>query len=71
VKKLEESVTEYNKVKSDLMKISQCIDCCNEDKKEFYQDIALDHSRQLREIKESIESIYGIELCGCCAVSDK
>jgi hypothetical protein len=71
VKKLEERVTEYNQIKSDLMKISQCIDCCSEDKKEYYQDIALDRSKQLRSIKESIESIYGIELCGCCSVSDK
>jgi len=71
VKKLEERVTEYNQVKSHLMKIAQCIDCCSEEEKEIYQDIALNRSKQLRSIKESIESIYGIELCGCCSLSDK
>ncbi|MGF9893519.1 hypothetical protein ABEX78_33400 [Priestia megaterium] len=71
MKKLEETVTKYNQVKIDLMKIFQCIDCCSEDEKEIYQDIALNYSKQLKSIKESIESIYGIELCGCCSFSDR
>ncbi|WP_349346926.1 hypothetical protein [Priestia megaterium] len=71
MKKLEKKVTKYNQVKIDLMKISQCIDYCSEDEKEIYQDIALNYSKQLKSIKESIESIYGVELCSCCSFSDK
>ncbi|WP_230932275.1 hypothetical protein [Priestia sp. TSO9] len=71
MKKLEEKVTKYNQVKIDLMKISQCIDCCSEDEKEIYQDIALNYSKQLKSIKESIESVYGVELCSCCSFLDK
>jgi len=69
--KLEETVTKYNQVKADLMKIAQCIDCCNEEEKEIYQDIALNYSKQLKSIKESVERVYGVELCNCCSFLDK
>lgn len=68
---IEEKVKIYNQVKIDLMKVFQCIDCCNDDEKEIFQDIALTYSKQLKSIKKSIESIYGIEVCGCCSFSDK
>ncbi|WP_456364983.1 hypothetical protein C1N73_34430 (plasmid) [Priestia aryabhattai] len=71
MEKIESKVTKYNQVKIDLIKIFHCIDCCSEDEKEIYQDIALNYSKQLKSIKESIERIYGIELSGCCAVSNK
>ncbi|MBY0065215.1 hypothetical protein H7K08_25745 [Priestia aryabhattai] len=71
MKKIEERVTKYNEIKIDLIKISQCIDCCNDDEKEIYQDIALTYSKQLKSIKESIEKIYNIDLCNCCTFSDK
>ncbi|MBC6972435.1 hypothetical protein H9I32_08430 [Bacillus sp. Xin] len=68
---IEEKVKKYNQVKADLMKIAQCIDYCSEDERELYQDIALNYSKQLKHIKESIEKIYGVELCNCCPFSDK
>ena len=68
---IEEKVKVYNQVKIDLMKVFRCIDCCGEEEKEIYQDIALTYSKQLKSIKESIESIYSVEVCGCCSFLDK
>ncbi|MBR9747575.1 hypothetical protein ACQVWD_26430 [Bacillus cereus] len=65
---IEEKVKKYNQVKIDLMKIAQCIDCCNEDEREIYQDIALNYSKHLKYIQESIEKIYGIDICNCCTL---
>lgn len=64
--KIEEKVVRYNQIKTDLLKIVKCIDCCNENEKDLYQNIAAEYSKELRRLKESIENVYGIELCGCC-----
>ncbi|QDQ03665.1 hypothetical protein [Bacillus sp. BD59S] len=58
---IEEKVKRCNQVKIDLMKIAQCIDCCNEDEREFYQDIALNYSKHLKGIQKSIEKILSCE----------
>lgn len=58
---IEEKVKKYNQVKIDLMKIAQCINCCNEDERETYQDIALNYSKHLKCIQESIEKILSYE----------
>ena len=71
MEKIESKVTKYNQVKIDLIKIFHCIDCCSEDEKEIYQDIALNYSKQLKSIKESIEKIYGVEISSCCSFSNK
>ncbi|MCM3024988.1 hypothetical protein [Heyndrickxia ginsengihumi] len=64
---IDENVMKYNQIKVDLLKIAQCIDCCTDNEKELYQDIAMEYSKELRRIKSSIEEIYGIKLYGCCS----
>lgn len=69
---IEEKVKKYNQVKTDLLRVVKCIDCCTEaEEKEFYQDVAVSYSKELKRIKGTIKSVYGIDLCGCCSFSDK
>ncbi|MED4286314.1 hypothetical protein P4679_30740 [Priestia megaterium] len=67
-----EKVKKYNQIKMDLMKIAKCIDCCTEvEEKEFYQDVAVSYSKEMKRIKGTIEDTYGIQICNCSALSDK
>ncbi|MCS0824652.1 hypothetical protein NX029_11780 [Cytobacillus firmus] len=55
-----------NRIKSDLLKIAKCIDACtNKSEKEFYQNICLEYSKELKQMKESIEQTYNVELHSC------
>ncbi|PEZ06124.1 hypothetical protein CN330_27535 [Priestia megaterium] len=65
MKTIEEKVKIYNKIKIDLIKVSQCLEFCAENDKTFYQDIALNYSNQLKSIKEAIEKTYNVEICEC------
>lgn len=65
-----EKVKKYNQIKMDMMRIVKCIDCCTEnEEKEFYQNVAISYSKELRRVKGAIEDTYGIQICNCCALS--
>lgn len=60
-------IRKYNQLKIDLLKISKCVECCGEQKdREFYQNIALEYSKELKNLKKFIETEYEVSLCHCC-----
>lgn len=64
---IEKELEKYNRIKIDLLKMAQCIDDCTEkSEKEFYQNICIEYSKELKKLKKSIESTYEIQLCKCC-----
>lgn len=66
---IEDEVLKYSKLKSDLLKIVRCIDCCtNENEKEMYQNIALEYSKGLKSLHNSIQKEYQITFCSCCYI---
>jgi len=68
---LEEDIKKFNKVKLDLLRMSNCIETCKTNKeKDSYQNICIEYSKQLQALEESIEETYGIHLC-CCPTSKK
>jgi hypothetical protein len=65
--KLENEFKKYNRIKIELLKMAKCIDACTEkSEEELYQNVCLEFSKELRQIKKSIEETYNIEICGCC-----
>ncbi|KYD20098.1 hypothetical protein [Saccharococcus caldoxylosilyticus] len=57
----------YMQLKIDLLKITECIDYCTEEKdKEYFRMKALHYSKELKKLREYIEEIYGLKLCQCC-----
>lgn len=66
---LEEQLKKYNQIKIDLLKVAQCIDCCDPSEISDLQDICIDYSHELKDLRHQIESIYGIKLCNCCEFS--
>ncbi|MBD8591434.1 MULTISPECIES: hypothetical protein [Peribacillus] len=67
MKELESQLEKYNQIKIDLLKVAKCIECCSDNERELYQNISLEYSKELRGIKQSIEDVYGIQLCACCS----
>lgn len=64
---IEHEFQKYNKLKVDLLKISKCIECCEEEKEQgFYQDLAMEYSKELKNLMKSIENEYHITLCDRC-----
>ena len=64
---IEEELKRYTRIKLDLLKMAKCIDACaNKSEEEFYQNICIEYSKELRNIKRSIESTYGIKICKYC-----
>ncbi|MGG3641428.1 hypothetical protein [Bacillus gobiensis] len=64
---IENEFIKYNKLKLELLKTVQCIDCCQDKREEeIYQNISLEYSKELRNLKEFIEKEYQISLCNCC-----
>lgn len=64
---IEKELGKYNQLKIDLLKISKCIQCCEEKKdEERYQNIALEYSKELKTLTNIIEQEYNISLCNCC-----
>lgn len=68
---IEEKFEAYNKLKIDLLKISKCIECCEESQIELYQDLCIEYSKELKTMKKSIEETYGVELCSCCVTESE
>ena len=63
---IEDEIKKYNQIKTDLLKMSQCLGCCDASKKELYQNLCLEYSKELKEMKTLIERTYGVEVCNCC-----
>lgn len=63
---MEYKINKYNQIKTELLKMSKCIEYCEASEVERYQDICLEFSKELKEMKKHIESTYGIEICNCC-----
>lgn len=57
----------YNQIKTDLLKMSKCLEHCDESLKELYQNICIEYSVELKKIKKSLELIYDIKVCQCCS----
>ena len=68
---IEKEFSKYNQLKIDLLKVSKCIECCKENEKGFYQEIAFSYSTELKKFKKFIGETYGINLCDCCCMDDK
>lgn len=67
MKNIDAEIEKYNQLKIDLLKISKCIECCEEkNKEEMYQNIALEYSKELKHLKKAIEKEYKIKLCCYC-----
>ncbi|ECO1678061.1 hypothetical protein [Peribacillus frigoritolerans] len=65
---IEKELKKYNQLKIDLLKISKCIECCEEQTDEaMFQNIALEYSKEMKNLKEAIEKEYEISFCSCCA----
>ncbi|WP_243292139.1 hypothetical protein [Bacillus sp. FJAT-47783] len=63
---IDKQLKKFNQLKIDLLKISQCIDyCSDEGEEEFYRNIALEYSKELKKLKEYIEKNYDIKFCNC------
>ncbi|ESU32006.1 hypothetical protein G3A_13580 [Bacillus sp. 17376] len=64
---IENEFQKYNRLKVDLLKISKCIECCEEKEEQaFYQNLAIEYSKELKNLKKSIENEYHIILCDRC-----
>lgn len=64
---MEKEIVKYNRIKTELIKLAQCIDKCTENReKEFYQNICLEYSKELKNLKSAIEESYNIKICNCC-----
>ncbi|MGE6377988.1 hypothetical protein [Peribacillus muralis] len=64
---IEVDIKKYNQVKISLLKTSKCIECCVQpNEKELYQNIAIEYSKELKLLKNSLEDTYDLKLCSCC-----
>lgn len=66
---LEKDLKKYNQIKTDLLKMSKCIECCEQDnEKAMYQNVTIEYSKELKQLQKSLEATYGVKLCSCCKV---
>lgn len=55
---LESELKKYQQIKIELLRMAKCIECCRESEKEMYQNICFEYSKELRKVKEIIDSVY-------------
>jgi hypothetical protein len=68
---VEDKIEKLNRIKIDLLKISQCIEhCSSEDEKDMYQNIAIEYSKEIKKVKSAIEKTYDIKIF-CCQSIEK
>lgn len=61
---IEKDFKKYNLIKTDLLNMAKCIDeCSKSSEKEFYQDICLEYSKELKRMRKAIEETYNVNLC--------
>lgn len=65
---IEKDFKKYNQIKIDLLKVSKCLEFC-EDKQEEEEIFrkALEHSTELKNTKEFLENEYQIKICKSCS----
>ncbi|MEH7314275.1 hypothetical protein [Priestia megaterium] len=67
---VESELREYNRLKCELFRICNCIDCCIDDNKEFYQDLAISYSTKLKRIEQLFFVKYGIKPKGIYLINN-
>lgn len=61
---IETELKKYSEIKTDLLNMARCIDSCTrKSEKEFYQDICLVYSNELKSVRRAIEEAYNVKLC--------
>ncbi|MFF1995378.1 hypothetical protein ACFVWC_30100 [Bacillus mycoides] len=60
---IEHDLKKYNNLKTDLLSIAKCIDCCEQEDICFYQDLAIIYSERLRKLNDFIRKEYGLDVC--------
>ncbi|EGI2114993.1 hypothetical protein FH832_003060 [Listeria monocytogenes] len=63
---IENKFKRYNEIKMDLLKMAKCLDYCDESQKEMYQNICVEYSKELKDMKKSLELLYDVSICRCC-----
>ncbi|MEY9980600.1 phosphoglycerate-specific signal transduction histidine kinase [Lysinibacillus sp. RC79] len=64
---IEYKLRKYNQIKTDLLKISKCLEHCDKAQKELYQNVCIEYSMELKKIKNSLESVYDVKIFQCCS----
>ncbi|MES9699975.1 MULTISPECIES: hypothetical protein [Bacillus] len=68
-KLLEKDLKKYNQIKTDLLKMSKCIECCEqENERVMYQNVTMEYSKELKQLQKALEATYGVKLCSCYKV---
>lgn len=62
---IEDSIAKYNKLKIEFLKITQCLEHCEEEDREFYFKVTEDYARKLKIVNQSMKEKYGLKLCDC------
>ncbi|MGN4444938.1 hypothetical protein ACTFOB_08500 [Bacillus cereus group sp. MYBK79-1] len=62
MKEIEKELKRYNELKRDLMTVTKCIECCQEDDICFYQDLARVYTNKLQAFHNFIEKEYGVSI---------
>lgn len=65
MEKIENDLKKYNQLKLDLLKMANCLKNCEDNSQEMYQNICLEYSKELNEMKNFLEDTYNLKLCGC------
>ncbi|MFD0768954.1 hypothetical protein ACFQZ1_08530 [Bacillus sp. CGMCC 1.60114] len=60
---IEKDLMKYNDLKTVLLSVARCIDCCEDQYVCFYQDLAISYSEQLKKFQDFIKQEYGVDLC--------
>ncbi|MBJ7950110.1 hypothetical protein [Bacillus cereus group sp. N24] len=60
---IEKDLIKHNNLKTVLLSVARCIDCCEEKDVCFYQDLAITYSEQLKKFTDFIKQEYGVDLC--------
>ncbi|MGM9898262.1 MAG: hypothetical protein ACI32W_10005 [Enterococcus faecalis] len=63
---LENDLKKYNQLKIDLLKMASFLENCENDFKDMYQNICLEYSKELLEMKNVLEKTYDLRICNCC-----
>ncbi|MED1042455.1 hypothetical protein P4T62_28390 [Bacillus mycoides] len=64
---IEKELMKYNNLKSVLLSVARCIDCCEKQDVCFYQDLAITYSEQLKKFQDFIKKEYGVDpYCNQC-----
>lgn len=69
-KTIEDSIARYHKLRIEFFKITQCLEHCDEEDKEFYLKLTEDFARKMKIVNSSMKEKYGLNFCGCCCKNE-